>query len=101
MRHGELLEGTEVPYYAAGAYKGSLQRGMHKRTVGALNKTRIGDQVRLERHMRHLKGLYTGEGLSLKLGTKGETVNKAKYSTGSGREAWGLWWGWNSDVFVT
>ena len=29
------------------------------------------------------QGLYTGEGLSLKLGTKGETVNEAKYSTGS------------------
>ena len=42
--------------------------------------TRIRDQVRLERHMRLLKGLYTGEGLSLKLGTKGETVNEAKYS---------------------
>ena len=27
------------------------------------------------------------EGLSLKLGTKGETVNKAKYSTGSKKEA--------------
>jgi hypothetical protein len=31
--------------------------------------------------------LYTGEGLSLKLGTKGETVNEAKYSTGSREEA--------------
>ena len=41
--------------------------------MGALNKTRIMDQVRLERHRRLLKGLYTGEGLSLKLGTKGET----------------------------
>jgi len=55
--------------------------------VGALNKTRINDQVRLERHRRLLKGLYTGKGLSLKLGMKGETVNKAKYSTGSGKEA--------------
>ena len=45
--------------------------------------TRIRDQVRLERHRRLLKGLYTGKGLSLKLGTKGETVNEAKYSTGS------------------
>ena len=38
--------------------------------------TWIGDQVRLERHRRLLKGLYTGEGLSLKLSTKGETVNE-------------------------
>ena len=49
--------------------------------------TRIRDQVRLERHRRLLKGLYTGEGLSLKLGAKGETVNEAKYSTGSRKEA--------------
>jgi hypothetical protein len=49
--------------------------------------TRIRDQVRLERHRRLLKGLYTGKGLSLKLGMKGETVNKAKYSTGSRKEA--------------
>jgi hypothetical protein len=49
--------------------------------------TWIGDQVRLERHMHHLKGLYTGEGLSLKLGIKGETVNEAKYSIGSRKEA--------------
>jgi len=55
--------------------------------VGALNKTRIKDQVRLKRHRRLLKGLYTGRGLSLKLGTKDETVNKAKYSTGSRKEA--------------
>jgi hypothetical protein len=55
--------------------------------VGALNKTRIKDQVRLERHRRLLKGLYTGKGLSLKLGMKGETVNEAKYSTGSRKEA--------------
>jgi hypothetical protein len=66
-----------------GALTGEHTRG----AVGALNKTWINDQVRLERHMCHLKGLYTGEGLSLKLGTKGETVNGAKYSTGSGREA--------------
>ena len=39
------------------------------------------DQVRLERHIRLLKGLYTSGGLSLKLGTKGEIVNEAKYST--------------------
>ena len=87
MRCGELLEGTEVPYYTAEVYRGSLQRGTHKGTVGALNKTQIRDQVRLERHMRHLKGLYTGKGLSLKLGMKGETVNKAKYSTGLRKEA--------------
>ena len=37
--------------------------------------------------MRLLKGLYTQGGLSLKLGSKGETVNKAKYSTGSREEA--------------
>jgi hypothetical protein len=45
------------------------------------------DQVRLERHKHLLKGLYIREGLSLKLGTKGETVNEAKYSTGSRKEA--------------
>ena len=66
---------------------GCPYRGTHKGTVGALNKTRINDQVRLERHRRLLKGLYIGEGLSLKLGTKGETVNEAKYSTGSRKEA--------------
>jgi len=66
-----------------GALTGAHARG----TVGALNKTRINDQVRLERHRRLLKGLYTGGGLSLKLGTKGETVNEAKYSTGSRKEA--------------
>jgi hypothetical protein len=55
--------------------------------VGALNKTWIMDQVRLERHMHLLKGLYTGGGLSLKLSTKGETVNEAKYSMGSRKEA--------------
>jgi hypothetical protein len=49
--------------------------------------TQIRDQVRLERHMRLLKGLYIGGGLSLKLGMKGETVNEAKYSTGSRKEA--------------
>ena len=62
-------------------------RGTYKGTVGALNKTRIMDQVRLERHMCLLKGLYTRGGLSLKLGTKGETVNEAKYSMGSREEA--------------
>ena len=49
--------------------------------------TRIRVQVRLERHMRLLKGLYTRGGLNLKLGMKGETVNKAKYGTGSRKEA--------------
>jgi hypothetical protein len=49
--------------------------------------TRIRDQVRLERHMRLLKGLYTRGDLSVKLGMKGETVNEAKYSTGSKEEA--------------
>ena len=34
-----------------------------------------------------LRVLYIGEGLSLKLGTKGETVNEAKYSVGSRKEA--------------
>jgi len=37
-----------------------------------------------------LKGLYTGEGLSLNLGMKSETGNEAKYSMGSGKEAQGL-----------
>jgi hypothetical protein len=73
--------------YAAEAFKGSLQKGNTQGDSGALNKTRIMDQVRLKRHMRLLKGLYTRGGLSLKLGTKGETVNKAKYSTGSRKEA--------------
>ena len=49
--------------------------------------TWIRDQVSLERHRRLLKGLYTGEGLSLNLGMKSETVNKAKYSMGSKKEA--------------
>jgi hypothetical protein len=49
--------------------------------------TQIRDQVRLERHKRLLKYLYTGEGLSLNLGTKSEMVNKAKYSMGSRKEA--------------
>jgi len=44
------------------------------------------DQVRLERHMCLLKGLYTGGGLSLTLGTKGETVNEAKYSMDQGKK---------------
>jgi hypothetical protein len=74
-----LLDSREVQC----ALTGEHTRG----TVGALNKTRINDQVRLKRHRCLLKGLYTGEGLSLKLGTKGETVNEAKYSTGSGKEA--------------
>jgi hypothetical protein len=84
---GTLLEGTEVPYYAAEGFKGSLQKGNTQGDSGALNKTRIKDQVRLERHRHLLKGLYIGKGLSLKLGTKGKTVNKAKYSMGSRKEA--------------
>jgi hypothetical protein len=44
------------------------------------------NQVRLERHKRLLKGLYTGGGLNLKLGMKGETVNKAKYSMDQGEK---------------
>jgi hypothetical protein len=76
---GPLLDSRVVQ----GALIGEHTRG----TVGALNKTQINDQVRLERHRRLLKGLYTGGGLSLKLSTKGETVNKAKYSMGSRKEA--------------
>ena len=49
--------------------------------------TWIRDQVRLKRHRCLLKGLYTGEGLSLDLGIKSETVNKAKYSIRLGKEA--------------
>jgi hypothetical protein len=49
--------------------------------------TQIRDQVRLERHMCLLKGLYTRGGLSLKLSMKGETVNEAKYSTRLRKEA--------------
>jgi hypothetical protein len=64
-------------------YKGEHLKG----TVGALNKTRINNQVRLERHRCLLKGLYTEGGQSLKLGTKGETVNEAKYSIESRKEA--------------
>ena len=79
MGIGPLLDSREVQ----GALIGEHTRG----TVGALNKTRINDQVRLERHMRLLKGLYTREGLSLKLGTKDETVNEAKYSIGLRKEA--------------
>jgi hypothetical protein len=66
--------------------RGSLQ-GNTQGGSGALNKTQIMDQVRLERHRHLLKGLYIGEGLSLKLGTKGETVNEAKYSIRSRKEA--------------
>ena len=61
-------------------------RGTHEGTVGALNKTQINDQVRLERHMRLLKGLYTGKGLSLKLGTKGETVNELSIARDQGKK---------------
>jgi hypothetical protein len=49
--------------------------------------TRIRDQVRLERHICLLKGLYIGEGLSLNLGMKSEIVNETKYSAGSRKEA--------------
>ena len=98
---GTLLEGTEVPYYAAEDFKGSFQKGNTQGDSGALNKTQIMDQVRLERHRRLLKGLYTGEGLSLKLGLKGETVNEAKYSTGSKGRSIGLLMKVKCDVFVT
>jgi len=74
-----LLDSREVQ----GALTGEHTRG----TVGALNKTQINDQVRLERHRRLLKGFIYRGGLSPKLGTKGETVNEAKYSTGSRKEA--------------
>jgi len=97
---GTLLEGTEVPYYTAEGFKGSLQKGNTQGDSGALNKTQIMDQVRLERHRRLLKGLYTGEGLSLKLGLKGETVNEAKYSTGSKGRSIGLLMKVKCDVFV-
>ena len=36
--------------------------------------------------MRLLKGLYTGEGLSLKLGTKGETVNELSIARDQGKK---------------
>jgi hypothetical protein len=74
-------------------YKLTVTRNCQGLTLYAVKKggwgqmTRIGDQVRLERHRCLLKGLYTGKGLDLKLGTKGETVNEAKYSTGSRKEA--------------
>jgi hypothetical protein len=87
MRHGNTARGHRGPLLRSSGFQGFLTRGTHKGTVGALNKTRINDQVRLERHMRLLKGLYTEGGLSLKLSTKGETVNEAKYSTGSRKEA--------------
>ena len=44
------------------------------------------DQVRLERHKCLLKGLYTGEGLSLKLGLKGETVTKLSIGLDQGKK---------------
>jgi hypothetical protein len=60
---------------------------MQPKRDGARQESRIRDQVRLERHRRLLKGLYTGGGLSLDLSMKSKTVNKAKYSTGSREEA--------------
>jgi len=63
--------------------------------------TQIRDQVRLERHRRLFKGLYTEGGLSLKLGTKGETVNEAKYSAGSNGRSIGLLMKVKRDVPVT
>jgi hypothetical protein len=63
--------------------------------------TRIRDQVRLERYRGLLKGLYTGGGLSLKLGTKGETVNEAKCSTGLGKRSIGLLMKVKRDVSLT
>ena len=88
MRHGNTARGHRGPLLRSRRLQVFLTKGEHtKGTVGALNKTRIKDQVRLERHIHLLKGLYTGKGLSLKLGTNGETVNEAKYSTGSRKEA--------------
>ena len=86
MRHGNTARGNRGPLLRSRDFQGFLAREC-TRDSGALNKTRIMDQVRLERHRRLLKGLYTREGLSLKLGMKGETVNEAKYSTGSRKEA--------------
>jgi hypothetical protein len=48
--------------------------------------TRIRDQVRLERHRRLLKGLYTGEELSLKLSMKGETINELSIVLDQGKK---------------
>jgi len=50
--------------------QGFLTKGNTQGDSGALNKTQIRDQVRLERHRHLLKGLYIGKGLSLKLGIK-------------------------------
>jgi len=44
------------------------------------------DQVRLERHKCLLKGLYIGEGLSLKLCMKGETVNRLSIVLDQGKK---------------
>jgi hypothetical protein len=90
MRHGNTARGHRGPLLRSRGFQGFLTKGNTQGECEALNKTQIMDQVRLERHMRLLKGLYTGGGLSLKLGTKGETVNEAKYSTESGKEAQGL-----------
>jgi hypothetical protein len=83
MRYRDTARGLRGPLLCSRGFQGFLTRGNTQGDSGALNKTWIRDQVRLERHRHHLKGLYIGEGLSLKLGMKGETVNKAKYSTGS------------------
>jgi hypothetical protein len=87
MRHGYTARGHRGPLLGSRGFQGFLTKGNTQGDSGALNKTRIMDQVRLERHRRLLKGFIYREGLSLKLGTKGETVNKAKYSTGSRKEA--------------
>ena len=87
LRHGNTARGNRGPLLRSRRFQGFLTRECTQGDGGALNKTRIKDQVRLERHMRLLKGLYTRGGLSLKLGTKGEMVNEAKYSTGSRKEA--------------
>ena len=87
MRHRNTARGHRGPLLCSRGFQGFLTKGNTQGDSEALNNTWIMDQVRLERHRRLLKGLYTGGGLSLKLGTKGETVNEAKYSTGSRKEA--------------
>jgi hypothetical protein len=85
--NGETLLVGRGPLLGSREVQGFLAKGNAQGDSGALNKTRIMDQVRLERHMCLLKGLYIRGGLSLKLSMKGETVNKAKYSMGSKKEA--------------
>jgi len=87
MRHRNTARGHRGPLLCSRGFQGFLTKGNTQGDSGALNKTWIMDQVRLERHRCLLKGLYIGEGLSLKLGMKGEMVNEAKYSTGSRKEA--------------